>query len=249
MHIDLNADVGELPDAEPGEAALVRAVTSVNIACGLHAGGPGVMRRTARLAAAAGTAIGAHPGFADRESFGRRELDVPAGEVEDLVLYQVSALAGIVAAEGGRVCHVKPHGALYHMAARDASLAGAVVAGVAAFDRSLRIVGPPGSALLAAAGRAGLPAAAEAFADRAYRPDGSLVSRDEAGAVIDDPDTVVVRALRLVRFGEVVAVDGTAVPVSADTICVHGDTANAAALAALLRRRLAEAGVTVEPLS
>lgn len=250
MRIDLNADIGEsfgiyrLGD----DRALVRSVTSVNIACGFHAGDPGVMRRTVRLAMEARVALGAHPGFPDLQGFGRRDLDLSPREIEDLVLYQVAALAGVAAAEGTRPRHVKPHGALYNMAARNREVAGAVVAGIAAFDRSLVVVGLPESHLTTAATRSGLRSAAEAFADRAYRPDGSLVPRHIAGAVIDDPSVVLERALRLVRAGEVAAIDGSVISIHADTICVHGDTPNAPTIAAELRRGLEEAGIFVAAL-
>ena len=250
MRIDLNADMGESFGAYQlgDDRVLVRSVTSVNIACGFHAGDPGVMRRTVRLAVEAGVALGAHPGFPDLQGFGRRELDMSPRDIEDLVLYQVAALAGVAAAEGARLRHVKPHGALYNMAARDGEIADAIVAGSAAFDRSLVVIGPPGSQLTAAAARAGLRSAAEAFADRAYRPDGSLVPRRSAGAVIDQASAVLERALRLVRACEVIAVDGSVISIHADTICVHGDTPNAPAIAAQLRRGLADAGILVAAL-
>jgi UPF0271 protein len=246
MRIDLNADVGECAG---DDQTLVRSVTSVNIACGFHAGGPAVMRRTVRLAIDAGVSVGAHPGFPDLHGFGRRELDMSPREVEDVVLYQVAALAGMAAAEGTRVGHVKAHGALYNMAARNSELASAVIAGVSAFDRSLVIVAPPASELVRAAARDGMRTAAEAFADRAYSPDGSLVPRHMAGAVIDDPSIVLQRALRLVRSHEVVAIDGSVICLQADTICVHGDTPHAATIAAVLRRGLVEAGITCAPLT
>ena len=247
MRIDLNADVGESLGvyALGQDDALVASVTSVNIACGFHAGDPSVIRHTVRRAVRAGVAVGAHPGFPDLQGFGRREMSLPPSAVEDLVLYQVAALAGIVSAEGARLSHVKPHGALYTMAARDEALAAAVVAGVSALDSSLRIVAPPASALARTAAARGLAVAAEAFADRAYLPDGSLVPRSEPGSVVDDPEAVVARVLRLARSGEVVAVDGSVVALRPDTICVHGDTPRAAALAALLRQQLVAAGVQV----
>lgn len=248
--MDLNADVGESFGVYVlgNDEALLEHVTSVNIACGFHAGDPSVVRRTLRLAIAAGVVVGAHPGFPDLLGFGRRELRMAAREVEDVVLYQVAALAGVAAAEGGRLGHVKPHGALYTMAARDPELAAAVVAGVGALDRSLTIVGPPASELLAAAARAGLGTAAEAFADRAYRSDGALVPRHTTGAVIHDRETVVQRALRLARDGEVAAVDGTVLALQPRTICVHGDTPQAAVLVRAIRRALTEVGVDVLPL-
>jgi UPF0271 protein len=169
-------------------------------------------------------------------------------EIEDVVLYQVAALAGVVAAEGARLRHVKPHGALYNTAAKNSEIARAVVAGIAAFDRSLAIVGPPDSQLAVAAAGAGLRSAAEAFADRAYRPDGSLVTRHMPGAVIDEPAMVLERALEIVRRREVTATDGSVRSIHADTICVHGDTPNASIIAAQLRRGLAEAGIRVAAL-
>ncbi len=250
MTIDLNADVGESFGAYQlgNDEALFRNVTSANIACGLHAGDPGVIRRTVKLAIAAGVAVGAHPGFPDLQGFGRRELTMGTQEIEDVVLYQVAALAGIVAAEGTRLRHVKPHGALYNMAAKDDRLAAAVAAGVAAIDRSLVMVGPPNSALLSAAASRGLRVAAEAFADRAYQSDGSLVPRHVSGAVIHDPQVVVQRAIRMACASEVVAIDGTTLTLNVDTICVHGDTPQAVSISSSLRKGLAEAGVTVEAL-
>ena len=250
MRIDLNADVGESFGAYQlgDDQALIRYVTSVNIACGFHAGDPGVMRRTVRLAREAGVAIGAHPGFPDLQGFGRRELNMSPREIEDAVLYQIAALAGVAAAEGTRLRHVKPHGALYNMAAKNSEIAGAVATGIAVFDRSLIVVGLPDSQLMDAAARAGLRSAVEAFADRAYRSDGSLVPRHMPGAVIDGPAAVLTRALGLVRARELTAIDGSTISISADTLCVHGDTPNAPAIAAQLRRGLAEAGVLVAPL-
>jgi UPF0271 protein len=169
-------------------------------------------------------------------------------EIEDVVLYQVAALAGIAAAEGARLRHVKPHGALYNMAAKDERLAQAVASGVVSFDRSLVMVGLPGSALLSAAASRGLRVASEAFADRAYRSDGSLVPRHVPGAIIHDPEAVVARVIRIATAGEVVTIDGSTLTLKADTICVHGDTPQAASISSLLRKKLSDAGVTVEAL-
>jgi UPF0271 protein len=250
MVIDLNADVGESFGAYQlgNDEALLRHVTSANVACGLHAGDPGVIRRTVKLAVAAGVAVGAHPGFPDLQGFGRRELNMGTQEIEDVVLYQVAALAGIAAAEGARLRHVKPHGALYNMAAKDERLAQAVASGVVSFDRSLVMVGLPGSALLSAAASRGLRVASEAFADRAYRSDGSLVPRHVPGAVIHDPEAVVARVIRIATAREVVTIDGSTLTLKADTICVHGDTPQAASISSLLRKKLSDAGVTVEAL-
>lgn len=250
MRIDLNADVGESFGAYTlgHDAALIPSITSASVAAGYHAGDPSVLRRTIRLARAHGVAVGAHPGFPDLAGFGRRELRVTAGEAEDLVLYQIAAVAGVAAAEGVTLQHVKPHGALYNMAAREADLAGAIARAVAAYDRSLIVFGPPGSQLLAAGRALGLRVAAEAFADRAYEPDGSLASRRHPDAVIHDVEAVIARVLRMATDRTVVARDGTVVPLEADTICVHGDTPGADALAARLRVALEAAGVRVEPI-
>lgn len=245
--MDLNADLGESFGAWTmgDDAALMPVVTSANIACGFHAGDPGVMRRTVALAVQHGVAVGAHPGFPDLVGFGRRPLHAAPAEVEDLVLYQIGALAGIAAAAGTRVRHVKPHGALYLMACRDRALADAVARATAAFDPGLVLVALPGSALLEAGRALGLRTAAEGFADRAYEPDGSLVPRHRPGAVIHDRDLVVARAVRMATTREVVAADGSVVPVAIDTLCVHGDTPGAAALARAIRVALEAAGVEI----
>lgn len=246
MHVDLNGDVGESSGTGPAglDALLMPALTSASIACGFHAGTPSTMRLTVGLAREYGVAVGAHPGFPDIEGFGRREMPFSAAEVEDMVVYQIAALAAIAAREGVRLMHVKPHGALYNMAARDASLADAVARAVAAVDPALVLFGLSGSHLVTAARRAGLRAAAEVFADRAYRRDGSLLPRSEAGAVLHG-DAVVDRAVEMVTTGAVTAIDGTRVPLEVDTICVHGDTPGAAALARRLRAALVSAGVAV----
>ena len=247
MQIDLNGDVGESFGAyEIGhDAALIPILTSVNIACGFHAGDPGVMRATVALAREHGTAVGAHPGFPDLVGFGRREMKATPREVEDLVAYQIGALAAIAAAQGVRLAHVKPHGALYNMAARDVDLAEAIARAIAAVDPSLALFGLPGSQSLEAAQRHKVRAVSEAFADRAYRRDGSLLPRNEPGAVIDDEQIVVTRAVAIARERMVVAVDGTRVPLDVQTICVHGDTPGAAVLASRIRKALNDAGIQV----
>jgi UPF0271 protein len=247
MQIDLNGDVGESFGAyEIGhDAALIPILTSVNIACGFHAGDPGVMRATVALAREHGTAVGAHPGFPDLVGFGRREMKATPREVEDLVAYQIGALAAIAAAQGVRLVHVKPHGALYNMAARDVDLADAIARAIAAVDPSLALFGLPGSQSLEAAQRHKVRAVSEAFADRAYRRDGSLVPRSEPGAVIDDEQLVVTRAVAIARERMVIAADGTRVPLDVQTICVHGDTPGAALLASRIRKALGDAGVQV----
>jgi 5-oxoprolinase (ATP-hydrolysing) subunit A len=248
MQIDLNGDVGESFGAyEIGhDAALIPILTSVNIACGFHAGDPGVMRATVALARKHGSAIGAHPGFPDLVGFGRREIKATPREVEDFVAYQIGALAAIAAAQGVRLAHVKPHGALYNMAARDVELADAIARAIAAVDPSLKLFGLPGSKSLEAAQRHNVRAISEAFADRAYRRDGSLVPRSETGAVIDDEAVVVSRAVAIARERMIVAADGTRVPLDVQTICVHGDTPGAAVLASRIRTALSEAGIEVK---
>lgn len=251
MRIDLNSDLGEAFGPWPmgQDAQLMSLITSANVACGFHAGDPGTMRTTLHVARAHGVAVGAHPGLPDLVGFGRREMQVTAGEVEDLVLYQVGALAAMAKREGLRLQHVKPHGALYTMACKDESLAEAVARAVVALDPTLVLFGLPGSELLRAGLDAGLPVAAEAFADRAYLPDGSLAPRALPGAVIHDVDTVVARAVAMVTDHEVVTTDGTTITFEADTLCLHGDTPGAVMLASAIRRGLEDAGVTIASLT
>jgi UPF0271 protein len=248
--IDLNADVGESFGAYTigADGDLLNWVTSASIAAGFHAGDPSVLRSTIRLAKSKGVSIGAHPGFPDLAGFGRRELRVTAGEAEDFVLYQIAAVHGVAAAEGLRLNHVKPHGALYNMAARDSGLAGAIARAAAALDRALILFAPPGSELERAGRTLGLRIALEGFADRAYTPEGALAARSEPGAVIHDRETVVERAIRMATDRRVVTTDGSERSLTIDTICVHGDTAGAVALAAGVRRGLEAAGVTVKPV-
>jgi len=250
MRIDLNADVGESFGAYTlgDDAAVLRSVTSANVAAGFHGGDPSVLRRTIRLARESGVAVGAHPSFPDRAGFGRREMKIPLNEAEDLVLYQIAAVAGVVRAEGGHLAHVKPHGALYNMAGRDRDLADTIARAVAAFDRELVLYATPGSALAAAGAAAGLRVAIEGFADRGYRADGSLVPRDEPGATITSIEEVVTRAMRMATEHTVMAVDGTLIPLHADTLCIHGDTPGAAAMAAWIRAGLNSVDVEVRAL-
>ena len=246
--IDLNGDVGESFGIYTigADERLLRHITSANVACGFHGGDPSVMRRTVGLAVSGGVALGAHPGFSDLIGFGRRELAVSAGEVEDLVVYQIGAVA---AAQGTQLHHVKPHGALYNMAARDRTLADAIVRAVLAVDSRLFLYGLSGSCLMGAGEAVGLRTVAEAFADRSYLPDGSLVPRDRPGAVIVDPIEVAERALRLVQDGAVVATDGSVIELQCGTICVHGDTPGAGELAAEIRSSLEKASIRVLPIS
>ena len=250
VRVDLNGDVGEASSRGPAgqDPALMPHLTSANVACGLHAGDPEVMRATVALACEHGVAVGAHPGFPDPEGFGRRELQFSPRDVEDFVVYQIGALAAIAAGQGVRLQHVKPHGALFNMAVRDAALADAIARAVAAIDRTLILFGLPDSEIVAAGQRAGLRTAGEGFADRAYQPDGTLVPRPQPGAVIDDPDVVVPRAVRMVCDRAVEAMNGSRVPLVIDTLCVHGDTAGAADLALRIRAALSKAGVEVKAI-
>jgi UPF0271 protein len=223
MRVDLNSDVGESFGAYTigQDPILLPHITSANVACGFHAGDPGIMRATVALARQHGVAVGAHPGFPDLAGFGRRNLQASPREVEDFVIYQVGALRAIAAAQGVALQHVKPHGALFNMAVADSALADAIARATAAVDPALILFGLPGSELVRAGQRAGLKTASEVFADRAYEADGTLVSRRKAGAVIHDPDVVVARVVRMASERRVVAVDGSVVPLEIDTICVE----------------------------
>jgi UPF0271 protein len=248
--IDLNCDCGESfgPWNLGDDEAVLRHVSSANVACGGHAGDPSVMRRTVRLCRELGVAVGAHPGYPDLQGFGRRALPMAPDEIEASVLAQIGALHAIARAEGVSLRHVKPHGALYNVAAVTPAVAEAIARAVAAFSRELTLVGLAGSLLVAAGEAAGLPVAREAFADRGYAADGTLLPRGTPGALILDPAANLAHALRLVAEGHALAPDGARVPVVADTLCLHGDTPGAAQRAAHLRRGLEEAGLGVRPL-
>lgn len=250
MRIDLNADVGESygPWVMGDDASLVPLVSSVNVACGAHAGDPVVMQRTIELALRHGAAIGAHPGYADRDGFGRRDLALSADELFASLLYQLGALDAFCRAAGARMRHVKPHGALYNRAVHDADLAATVARTVHAYEPRLVLVGLAGSRLIEAGRDAGLKVAAEAFADRAYEPDGSLRSRRLAGAVLGNPEMAAEQAVSIATLNRAIAHDGTTIEISADTLCVHGDTPGAADYARHVRTALEQAGVAVGPL-
>jgi 5-oxoprolinase (ATP-hydrolysing) subunit A len=250
MQIDLNADVGESYGAWAmgDDEALIPLVTSVNVACGAHAGDPLVMQRTIELAARHGVAIGAHPGYPDRDGFGRRDMAMSPAELRASLLFQLGALGAFAGQAGVPLHHVKPHGALYNRAARDAALAETIAQAVHAFDPGLVLVGLAGSLLVDAGRSAGLRVAAEAFVDRAYERDGSLRSRRLPGAVLASPEEAAEQALSIVSLGRVAAHDGGTVEVHADTLCIHGDTPRAAEYARQVRRALEDAGVTVRPL-
>lgn len=249
--MDLNADLGEgfgiwrLGDDE----GLLDVVTSANVACGFHAGDPGTMRRVCAMAATRGVAIGAQVSYRDLAGFGRRRIDYTFDELRDDVLYQLAALDGIAHVEGARVAYVKPHGALYHTATDDPSQASAVIAAVVEYDPELAVLGLPDSQLLRAAADAGLAVVAEGFADRGYLPDGRLVPRSRPDALVTDLDLVTARAVRMALDDEVVAIDGTVVGQRIGSICVHGDTAGAVALAAAVRSALTGSGVRLAPFT
>ncbi|MEW1772658.1 5-oxoprolinase subunit PxpA [Streptomyces sp. NPDC086777] len=245
--IDLNADLGEgfgrwrLTDDEQ----LLSVVTSANVACGFHAGDAATMRRVCELAAGRGVTIGAQVSYRDLAGFGRRAMDVPRAELAAEVAYQIGALEVFARAAGARVAYVKPHGALYNRVVHDEEQAAAVVDGVLLADASLPVLGLPGSRLLAVAGKAGLPAVTEAFADRAYTDEGTLVPRGREGAVVSDPEAVVERSVELARSGTVTAHSGARIAVRARSLCLHGDTPGAVELARRVRARLTTEGMTV----
>ncbi len=246
--VDLNADMGEgFGRYRMNDDALLATVTSASIACGFHAGDPVVMRETVASAAARGVTIGAHPGYPDLVGFGRRDLAATAAEVEAMVVYQIGALQAVCAAAGTRLRYVKPHGALYNRAARDIATADAIARAVRSVDSSLALLGLAGSALIGAAERAGIRAASEAFVDRAYGADGTLVPRSEPGAVLTDAAEVAERALQMVGDATVVAIDGSVVDVRAESLCTHGDGENASVILRTVRSRLEQAGVIVAP--
>jgi UPF0271 protein len=230
------------------DAQLLPYVTSANVACGMHAGDPVTMDQTVELALSRGVRVGAHPGYPDRANFGRVVMEMSADEVENLVVYQVAALAGFVRSRGGRLTHVKPHGALYHSGAEFPDVARAIAEGVRRIDPGLVLVGAARSMLIGAGREAGLPVAEEAFADRRYRADGTLVPRGRPGAVITDPDEAADQAVGLARDGLVVAEDSSRIAVRADTICLHGDTPGAAEIARRIHERFRTAGVRIAPL-
>jgi UPF0271 protein len=245
--VDLNSDLGEgygiwtLGDDE----ALLDVVTSANVACGFHAGDPDILRRVCAAAASRGVSIGAQVGYHDLAGFGRRSMDVPAESLTNDVLYQIGALDAFARVAGTRVRYVKPHGALYNRAVHDEAQASAVVAAVRLYDRALPILGLPGSTLLAQARAAGLVAVEEAFADRGYTADATLVPRTQPGAVLHDPDEVAQRVLRMISAGRIRSVEGSDVTVSARSVCVHGDSPGAVAMAVAVRDALTGAGVRI----
>ena len=251
--IDLNSDVGEsFGNYTIGlDEEVVPLISSANIACGYHAGDPAVMRRTVRLALANGVGPGAHPGLPDLMGFGRRAMDVSLDEIRDYVTYQVGSLMAFTTAAGGKLQHVKPHGALYNMAVGNPAIWETVAEAMAAIDPDLIlfVLGGANREVLKAMGRrVGIRVACEFFADRAYNPDGSLVSRREPGAVIKDHDAAAARVLKMASEGRVTCIDGEEIALSGETVCVHGDNPQALALVRQIRRTLEDAGVAIQPV-
>ncbi|QTX04356.1 LamB/YcsF family protein [Agromyces archimandritae] len=249
--IDLNSDLGEnVPDrVVSDDESMLRIVTSANVSSGFHAGSPEGIRETLAAAVRGGVVIGAHPGYRDYANFGRTNVDIDSATLQAHVEYQLGALMGLASAVGGKVAYVKPHGALYNTIARDERQAKDVVAAIRAVDPGLVLLGLSGGVVLDVAERAGLRTAAEAFADRAYQPDGQLVSRSQEGAVLHDPTAVAERMVRLASEGVIRAIDGTDVPVAAQSICVHGDSAGSIAMAAETKRLLQAAGIEIAPFA
>ncbi|AEI75486.1 lactam utilization protein LamB [Cupriavidus necator N-1] len=242
MHIDLNADLGEGCD---NDEALLALISSANIACGWHAGDAATMVRTVKWALERGVAIGAHPSYPDRENFGRTEMQRDPEHVYADVLYQIGALDAIVRAQGGELHHVKPHGALYNQAVRDPALARAIVRAVRDVDADLVFFGLAGSQMIDIAKEAGLRVKQEVFADRGYNPDGTLVKRGTPGALHEDEEVALNQTLTMVREKRVRAIDGSWVPIQAETVCLHGDGAHALAFARRIRERLGAEGIAV----
>lgn len=238
--IDLNCDMGESFGVWTigNDMALMDYISSANIACGFHAGDASVMRKTAALALQKGVAVGAHPGFPDLQGFGRRNMQLNAEEVYDICLYQIGAMLNIVKALGAKLHHVKPHGALYNMAAKDKKLAQAIAQATKDSQPDLVLYGLSGSFLISEAENAGLTTASEVFADRTYQNDGSLTPRSETNALITDTDTAVAQVIRMVKEKHVISTDGRVVPIKADTICIHGDGPHALAFAQILSQKI-----------
>jgi UPF0271 protein len=249
--MDLNADLGEGFGSWPmgDDSALLDVVTSANVACGFHAGDPSIMRRVTGTAVERGVAIGAHVGYADKAGFGRRFVDIEPAALRDEVVYQIGALDAFARVAGDRVRYVKPHGALYNTIGHHEEQAAAVVGAVVDYDRTLPVLGLPGSAWLRLAADAGLTVVHEAFADRAYTPSGTLVSRREAGAVLHDADEIAARCTAMATGQPIQSQDGGLLKVEPASICVHGDTPGAVDIARRVRSALEEAGVTLSPFS
>lgn len=246
--IDLNSDLGESFGAYKigNDQEVLKYVTSANIACGFHAGDPHVMNETVKLALSNNVAIGAHPGLMDLYGFGRRKIDITPQEAYEIVIYQVGALKAFVTSQGGKLQHVKPHGALYNMAAKDSSLAEGIAKAIKEVDDTLILYGLAGSELIKAGEKFNLPTASEVFADRAYMPDGSLMPRKLPGSVLTDDTKALAQVLQMVKEGTVTSYTGEVIPVTADTICIHGDNEKALKFSALIKNTLKKEGINVK---
>lgn len=251
MYIDLNSDLGEsFGNYSIGlDQAIIERVSSVNIACGWHAGDPNVMAQTVAMAIENNVAIGCHPGFPDLMGFGRRNMQVSESELKNYVKYQIGALKAFVDSAGGKLQHVKPHGAMYNMAAKDAKMAEAIARAVIEVDKDLILMGLSGSEMLVQAEKIGLKTASEVFADRAYQKDGSLVPRSQPGAVIHDSDKAIEQVVEMIVHGHVTAITGEKVAISADSICVHGDNIKAIEFVDAIRARLSLESINIKSLS
>ncbi len=250
MNVDINCDMGESFGAYRlgSDEEMMSHITSANIACGFHAGDPMVMERTISLAKNHGVSVGAHPGFPDLVGFGRRNMELSPREVRNDLIYQVGALSAFAHIEGLSLQHVKPHGQLYNLAAKDESMARAICEGILALGKNLILVALSGSKMAEIGSKSGVKMAREAFADRAYHRDGSLVSRKREGSVIHDPGRVAERVIRMVQEGKVQSIEGDLIDLEVDSICVHGDTPGAVQLAQTIRRNLIGAGIAVLPM-
>lgn len=248
MHIDLNCDLGEsFGNYTIGmDGEVIKFISSANIACGFHASDPLVMVKTVELAKANGVSVGAHPGFPDLVGFGRRNMNVSASELKAMVQYQIGALVAFCKAEGVRLNHVKPHGAMYNMAAKDENLAFAIAEGIAEINSDLKLLGLSGSQLLKAAQKVGLKSAKEVFADRAYEEDGSLVARTKPGSMITDENEAIDRVINMIKFGKVRAITGKEISVEPDSVCVHGDNPKALGFVQKIRHRLISEGIEIK---
>jgi len=250
MNVDINCDMGESFGVYRlgFDEEMMSHITSANIACGYHAGDPIVMERTIALAKNHGVSVGAHPGFPDLVGFGRRNMELTPQEVRNDIIYQAGALAAFAQIEGVSLQHVKPHGQLYNLAAKDKPMTEAICDAISALGKNLILVALSGSQMAEIATKSGLKVAREAFADRAYHRDGSLVSRKKEGSVIHDPERVADRVIRMVQEGKVQSIEGDLIDLEVDTVCVHGDTPGAVLLAQTIRSKLQEAGISVLPM-
>jgi UPF0271 protein len=248
LSIDLNCDMGESFGRYTigQDEELMQYVSSVNIACGFHGGDPSVMRNTVVLASKKNLAIGAHPGYPDLQGFGRREMHLSPNEIYDMVLYQIGALMGIVKASGVVLNHVKPHGALYNTAAKDKTIASAIAQAIRDADASLVLIGLSGSHLITEGTRAGLKTASEVFSDRTYQDDGTLTPRSHPNALLDQPDNAARQVLSMVMHGKVISVSGKNISVTADTVCIHGDSPHALSFAKAIVNTLTDHNVSIK---